>query len=274
MIGLYKPGRGSISVAQSPKLVQRDWWHRRLLLVVLSSAIVILSARVAAVGGALNSTTARTEEIPGPPGRLRLCPSDSPIASMLAQAVGQAGVMVGCFVSSDQVQLRAVPRAVDYPVEYAFAIRFAQKPSGPYTTRDMEHNLSLTEETWRAFQPLWELSKPQYERRINDLLVATTNVASEPLTLVLAQPLLVSIDSFGELGFSVVSIRQRKISLGANFMVSTAVDGSGLVLVSGQLTRLSFVRELREPSDVELVKKAIGSWIRETSQTSISSTSK
>ena len=81
--------------------------------------------------------------------------------------------------------------------------------------------------------------------------------------MTLAQPLLVSIDRLGDIGFSVVSIRQRNVSMGANSVVSTAVDGSGLMLKEGQLTRLTLVRELRAASDIELMKKAMTAWVHD-----------
>jgi hypothetical protein len=259
--------RGTIAVAEPPlEGAQRNRPFHRLLLMVLSIALVLLSAHgVVASEDVDTAAASAAENIPAPDG-LRLCPPDSPIASMLARAVGQAGKVAGCFVSSDKVRLRAVPQAVDYPVEYAFAIRLAAQPSGPYTHQDIEINLSLVEERWKAYPPLWAQSKPEYEKRINDLLAATTDIGTEPLRMALAQPLLVSIDRVGELGYSVISIRQRNMSMGANSVVSTAVDGSGLMLKGGQLTRLSLVRELRAPSDIEFVKKAIAAWIHEAYQ--------
>jgi hypothetical protein len=225
-----------------------------LLMIVPSLAFQLLPIREA---GAQASPT-----IPAPDG-LNLCPPDSPIASMLAQAVGKAGEVSACFVSRGNVRLLAVPQAIDYPVEYAFAIRLAVQPTGPYTKQDIEINLSQVEEKWKAYAPLAEQSKSEYEKRITDLLKA---IGAEPLRMTLAQPLLVSIDRLGELGFSVVSIRQRNVSMGANSVISTAVDGSGLMLRGGRLTRLTLVRELRAASDTQHVKKAIAAWVHDARQ--------
>jgi hypothetical protein len=242
---------------------QRNRQLRLLLSMVPSIALALLSTRGARAGEYLDTAEAfAAETIPAPDG-LSLCPPDSPITSMLVQAVRQAGNVSACFVSRESVRLRAVPQAVDYPVEYAFAIRLAAQPTGPYTHQDIEVNLSQVEERWKAYPPLGAQSKQEYEKRINDLLAA---IGTEPLRMTLAQPLLVSIDRVGELGFSVVSIRQRNVSMGANSLISTAVDGSGLMLKGGQLTRLTLVRELRAASDIALVKKAIVAWVHEANQ--------
>jgi hypothetical protein len=234
-----------------------------LLSMISSIALALLCTRGAAAGEFLGGQEAfAAETIPAPDG-LSLCPPDSPIVSMLAQAVGNAGKVSACFVSREYVRLSAVPQAIDYPVAYAFAIRLAVQPTGPYTKQDVEINLSQVEEKWKAYPPLVALSKQEYEKRIHDLLAA---IGTEPLRMTLAQPLLVSIDRLGEIGFSVVSIRQRNVSMGADSVISTAVDGSGLMLKGGQLTRLTLVRELRAASDTELVKRAIAAWVHDAHQ--------
>jgi hypothetical protein len=142
-------------------------------------------------------------------------------------------------------------------VEYAFAIRLVDKPNGPYTHQDIESNLSLVKEKWKAYPPLEALRKQEYESRISALLAA---VGTDPMRMYLAQPLLVSLDRVGNGGFYIISIRQRNMSLGAHSVISTAVDGSGLILKDGKLLRLSLIRELRAPGDIELVKRAIVAW--------------
>jgi hypothetical protein len=233
------------------------------MMVLPSLALQLLPIREAGAQEPLDAAEILAlQTLPVPDG-LDLCPPDSPIASMLAQAVGKAGEVSACFVSRDNVRLPAVPQAIDYPVEYAFAIRLAVQPTGPYTKQDIEINLSQVKEKWKAFAPLAEQSKSEYEKRITDLLKA---IGTEPLRITLTQPLLVSIDRLGEMGFSLVSIRQRNVSMGANSVISTAVDGSGLVLSGGRLTRLTIVRELRAASDTEHVKKAIAAWVHDVHQ--------
>jgi len=140
--------------------------------------------------------------------------------------------------------------------------QLSERTSGPYTRQDIEANLGRIQEEWKNYPPLWKERKPQYEKRVADLLDSTAGTAAEPLHLSLEQPVLVSIDRLGDASYSVVSIRQRKMSMDDNSFVTTAIDGTGLVLIDGRLTRVSLVRELQTSKDIDFVKKAIAVWIR------------
>jgi len=75
-------------------------------------------------------------------------------------------------------------------------------------------------------------------------------------------PTLVSIRRIGAGAYVVISLRQRKVTLAGDVLVSTAVDASGVALKGDSMLRLSLVRELQEPDDVPKAEEAITEWIR------------
>jgi hypothetical protein len=176
--------------------------------------------------------------------------------------VGQSGEFAGCFETDRRIQVHGVPHAVGQPLEYAFAIRLAERSSGPFTHEDIESNLARIKEEWKNYPPLWEQRKAIYEQQVASLVHESLDPALPTVAISLEQPLLVSIERVGEDSYAVVSIRRRKITIDDNVAFSTAVDGTALTLIGGRLLRLSLVRELQSTDDVETLKHEVVGWIR------------
>ena len=184
----------------------------------------------------------------------------------MAKTVGRSGEFAGCFETDQRIQIQGVPHPVDQPLEYAFAIMLAARPSRPFNSEDIESNLARIKEEWKNYPPLWEQRKAIYEQRVAALVHESMDPALPVASISLEEPLLVSIERVGEASYAVVSIRRRKLAIDGNVAFSTAIDGTALTLVGGRLLRLSLVRELQSTGDVEMLKHEVVAWIQAVSK--------
>ena len=193
------------------------------------------------------------------PGNLRPCTAQDPTTSFVEQAISRFGESLGCFRSEETVVLRGTHRAAVQPLEYAYAISV---PSGPYSASDIEALFLKVSDQWKDYNPLDQQARTDYDKRINDLVGESLPTAASGVAVSIEPPVLVSIRRIGTEAYAVISLRQRKLTLADDVIVSTAVDASAITLKGDRMLRLSFVRELRAPADVSNVEDAIGEWIR------------
>lgn len=165
---------------------------------------------------------------------------------------------MGCFVSEEKVVLRGGHRTEAQPLEYAYALRV---PSGPYSPSDVEDLFLKVSDQWKNYKPLDKQARADYDKKINDLLANTFPAAASGVEVSIQPPVLVSIRHIGTDAYAVVSVRQRKLTLPDDVIVSTAVDASAIALKGDSMLRLSLVRELKAPADVSNIEDAITQWI-------------
>jgi hypothetical protein len=189
----------------------------------------------AADTGSVSAADARRTWLPPPQG-LQACPADSPLTAMFDRLASQSGDLVGCFVSIEKVPMHGVLKTVDRPLEYVFAIRFAVRTPGPYTPADINSQLSRVQQEWKHAEP-WEQAKPKYEKRAAELIQETMDQTPDKPVVSLEQPRLFSIERVAPESFVVVSIRQRRIGVAGDSFVSTAVDGSAVIVLGTRIKR-------------------------------------
>lgn len=193
------------------------------------------------------------------PKDLRLCRAQDPMTSFIEQLISRYGDDLGCFRSEDTVVLRGGHRTATQPRMYAFAIAL---PSGPYSASDVENLFLEVSDKWKNYKHLDQQGRADYDKRINDLVGKALPFSASGVAVSIQPPTLVSIRRVGTEAYVVISLRQRKVTLADDVLVSTAVDASGIVLKGDSMLRLSLVRELREPDDVPKAEEAIAEWIR------------
>lgn len=184
--------------------------------------------------------------------------------SFVEQAVSRFGESLGCFRSEETVALHGSHRIAVQPLEYAYAINIA---SGPYSASDVDAWFSKVSDQWKSYSPLDQQARADHDKTVNDLLRKIAPAAATGTAVSTEPPVLVSIRRIGTEAYVVISLRQRKLTLADDVIVSTAVDASAITLEGDKLLRLSLVRELRAPEDVSKVDKAITEWIRTVSAT-------
>lgn len=179
--------------------------------------------------------------------------------SIVEQATSKFGESLGCFRSEETVVLRGSRQAAAQPLEYAYAINI---PSGPYSASDVEAWFLKVSEQWSSYSPLDQQARADHDKWINDFVRKIVPAVASGKAVSTKPPVLVSIRRIGTEAYVVISLRQRKLTLEGDVIVSTAVDASAITLKGDRLLRLSFVRELRAPADVSHVDEAITEWIR------------
>jgi hypothetical protein len=217
-----------------------------------------------------SATTAQAtvESMPIPDG-LSSCPSQSPLRAGLAHLALQFGAAPsGCFVSSEHVQLRGTTKTIDHALEFGYVITYAPKPSGPYTTTNIDELFSKTKQEWRDVEPLWKQTAAVYNKRVEDLVRSVSPSGAPQADMSVEQPILVSMTRIDAASYVVVSIRKRHISSTENAFDLVNVEGAALVLKNGSLVRLSLSRTLRGPADVQTVSSTIIDWARRLKSTS------
>ncbi len=219
-------------------------------LAFLLFALVVVSSQAAADP---------TEVTVPAPGGLRPCTPQDPTSPALEHSVAKFGEYLGCFLSEEKVVLRGSHRVATQPLKYAYAVRV---PSGPYSPSDVEDLFLKVSDQWKNYQPLDKRARADYDKKINDLLGSAFPTAASGVAVSIQPPVLVSIRRIGTDAYAVVSVRQRKLTLPDDVIVSTAVDASAIALKGDSMLRLSLVREMRASADVSNVEDAITEWIR------------
>jgi hypothetical protein len=197
--------------------------------------------------------------LPAPKG-LVACAPDDPLVRTLRLIAAPIGEAIGCFHSTERIQLKGVPRDSSQPLETAFALNIA--PSlGPYSKGDLEAMFLKVSEQWKNYKPLSHHVRPEYERMVNAMIASSLPTNAPPVSLKLEPPILVSIERIGNGSYMVVSIRKRRIQAADNTFVSTAVDSTAITLRNGALIRVSLARELRQPADIQAVHDETAAWL-------------
>jgi len=216
------------------------------------------------------ATTAQTtiESVPTPNG-LSPCPSQSTLQASLERLASQfAAVPSGCFVSSEQVQLRGTKQTVNHALELGYVITYAPRPSAPYTTKSIDQLFSKTQAEWANVEPLWKQTAAVYNKRVEDLVSSASPGGAPQVDMLIDQPILVSMTRIDSSSYVVVSIRKRHMSSAANAFDLVNVEGTALVLNNGSLVRLSLSRTLRGSADIQAVSSAITDWAKRLKNTS------
>ena len=198
-------------------------------------------------------------DLPTPSG-LQACRPEDPFARYLSKTLIMFGDPIGCFLSVDRIKLHGVRSDISQPIETAFAINIS--PSlGPYTAGDLDAMYAKVSGQWKNYKPLNHQVRPEYERAVNALIAGGLPKDAPSVRVKLEPPSLVSIERFGNGSYMVVSIRQRRIELPNDSVVSTAVDSTAIIIRNGALIRLSIARELKHPTDISIVHDDTAAWL-------------
>jgi hypothetical protein len=200
-------------------------------------------------------------DAPGPvpvPSGLSTCPPEGTSAADMERTTAMLhGQSLGCFQSSEMIELHGLKKNYAVPLEYAFAVEIK---GGPYASKDVDKLMSDVAEGWKNSKPLSQDTRADYEKRLNGLTEKSApNGTPKPAESV-NPPVLVSIEQLGAESFAVVSIRQRQVSLNGEFFNTTKTDAAAVVLKNGRLVRLSIERELRSKSDVSAAREEMADW--------------
>jgi hypothetical protein len=143
-------------------------------------------------------------------------------------------------------------------VEYAIAFRIS---GGPFSPANVDALLSKVQDQWKNFNPLSK-EHDEYVTRLNAMIHGTD---SKPNAAPLAsiKPILISIDRLSPEAYLVLSVRHY-VSMGeTGEITSTKASGAVVVLQGTRLIRLEILRELRNPSDVDVVRQQVVTWAHE-----------
>ncbi|HEV2608002.1 MAG TPA: hypothetical protein VGT79_08465 [Xanthomonadaceae bacterium] len=197
-------------------------------------------------------------DLPEPAGLVACAPKD-PQRQML-QSMSLLGEPIGCFHSAERIRLHGVPRDVSEPLETAFALNVSPA-FGPYSSSDVRTMFLKVSEQWKNYKPLNHQVRPEYEQQVNAIIARSLPNNAPPVNVKLEPPILASIERLGNDSYMVVSIRQRRLQLADDVVVSTAVDSTAITIRNGALIRLSLARELRGPTDISIVHEATAAWL-------------
>jgi hypothetical protein len=218
----------------------------RFPAVLLTALVLHLTAACSHAATDDNSPARPAAAVPVPRG-LNRCAADGPSASGMDRMVSALGGRpLGCFQSGETTALHGAKKTYAVPVEYGFALEIK---GGPYTATDVNALMADVIDGWKNAKPLSQDTRADYERRLDGLIEkgAPTSV-------------LVSIEQLDPESFAVVAIRQRQVPVNGEFLSTTNVDASAVVLNHGKLVRLSIARELRSKSDATAAREEIVDW--------------
>lgn len=196
--------------------------------------------------------------VPVPRG-LQTCAPGGPSASDMEHLVSTlGGRSLGCFQSSDTIELHGSKKIYPVPLEYALAV---EVKGGPYAAQDLDRLKSEVTDGWKGSDPLSQDTRADYEQRLNGWIETSAPEGASKPPEGLKRPVLVSIEQLDPKSFAVVTIRQRPVSLDGEFFSATKADAAAVVLRHAKLVRLSITRELRSTSDVEAVREEMEDWV-------------
>lgn len=201
------------------------------------------------------------DSVPAPQG-LVACPPQSPMIAGLTRMIGQTGELGGCFVSREKVEIRGSAKAIELPLQSAFAITLLPNPSGPFTTANVDALYSKIQAEWNNVAPMWSQSQSAYERSLKDLLQESLPNGAARVNLTIPQPVLISMERIDPDAYIVISIRQRQLTIDGNTVDPVAASGYALILIKGQLVRLTLERQVRSSADVGAVKSETVAWVQ------------
>ena len=194
------------------------------------------------------------------PEGLIACSAGSAFGHMAQQSLARFGELVGCYVSHDQVVLQGMAHDVSEPAEYALAVHLSAG-SGPHRASEVQAMYAKAGEQWKNVKQLVQLPRKDYEALMIGLVATSAPRVDAAAAVKLEAPILVSIERIGDASYVVMSIRQRKVVQAEQAVVTRAVDATAIALAGGDLYRLSLARELRDPSDVDTVRKGMRAWL-------------
>ena len=206
--------------------------------------------------------------VQGPSG-LKTCKADGPLEKILSRTASPYGTLQGCFISEEQVQIKGKDKVMKMPLEVAFAIAFLPHKTTSVTVADVNALYLKTANQWKNVDQTWPKNRSNYEKKLNAMVKnILSEKPSDPGTpLSVDEPVLVSMERLSPESYTVVSIRRRTVSMAGDHFITTKVEGSGIVVIQGQLMRLTITKELRKSSDIESVKASLASWVRSLPKT-------
>lgn len=194
-------------------------------------------------------------EVPAPRGLQALPPGD-PLAAAEARAATQLGArLLGCFKSERTVAVPGTTRRAPFEVAFALGI------PGSYTQADLDRLLARFTREWKAFEPLggrWE----DYVAHVNELARNAGMLGSVSSI----KPALVSLGRLGPNAISVVSLRSYVFDAAGQRVSQTRIEATADVLQGSGLVRLTIMRALTDPTDVDQVQSKIAGWAAAVSQ--------
>lgn len=197
--------------------------------------------------------------LPAPDG-MAACKTDDAFRMALSRFAVKIGQLSGCFVSTIKVPVRNAHKTISLPLEYAYAVDVAPRLEG-YSSQDLDSLYIKTHYQWQKLNTQWPQDKSGYEQRVNQLLQSTLPATGPHPTMKIRQPELVSMTRLDPDAYTVISVRQRNISVAGDSFTTTKVEGTGLVLVHDNLIRLSVVRELHSAADIKALDGILTQWI-------------
>jgi hypothetical protein len=226
-----------------------------LAVKLLTNSFLLLA--IVSVASPLNAQQL-ANTVPSPQGLIP-CPPQSPMIAGLTRIVGQAGTLDGCFVSPEKVQIQGSAKAVELPLQTAFAITVS---SNSYTTSNVDAMYSKTQSEWSNVAPAWSQSESTYEQNLKDQLQKSMPSGSTPASLAIPKPELVSMQRIDPDVYIVISIRQRVMTMNGNTISPIAANGNATILIQGNLIRLTLERQIRSYADVDAVKSEMLAWVQ------------
>jgi hypothetical protein len=191
------------------------------------------------------------------PGSLGACTAASSVAAEMEQMAARLhGRALGCFQSKDAMELRGTKQTHRLPMEYGFAVEMANRR---FSQQDLDNLMSGVRDEWKNSDSLSRATRPDYERRINELIEPEAPGVPRPAAPP-KPPVLVSIEQPDDGFQTIVRILRGQVSFDGEFFDTTRLDASAVVLKDAKLIRLSLLRELRSKSDVSAIRQEIVDW--------------
>lgn len=211
-----------------------------------------------ASGSSLPSAQSPRVFLPEPAG-LTACSGDDSVASVEKRLAPRLGAeFLGCFKSEETASVRGTSATRPVPMEYAIAFRVL---GGPFNPADVDALLSRVRDQWKNYNPLSK-QHSEYVARLNAMIQGQD---SKPNATPIAsiKPILISIDRLSPEAYLVLSVRHYVSAGDTGEITSTKASGAVMVLQGTQLIRLEILRELRNPSDVDIVRQQVVAWAHE-----------
>lgn len=198
--------------------------------------------------------------LPGPAG-LNACRPGDPITHGFQLAASKYGTLAGCYVSAERIGKDGSQGAPNAPRDYALAIELPPAKA-PYSRATVAAMFAKVKAQWGDVKALDHKEWAAYVQRVNAMLAASRASDQPAAQVQLQPPTLVSIERVGDDAYLVVTLRQRTLAPAAGpTIVSTGVEGSGVVLRGYSLFRIEAHRELQSLDDVKLVRERTKAWL-------------
>jgi hypothetical protein len=204
--------------------------------------------------------------IPAPAGLRERGPADG-VRLNLEKILENSGTLINCYRSNETVQLMAedageempgVKQAPHVPLHNAFALYIKGDDDYYFDDSGFKKFRGTAQQQWAGYKSADGHQSADHTNYMNRRLT------KGPLTrMELYEPILVKFDDSIESQCIVTSVRERILTWRGRKFGTIKAESTCILHTDGLLLRTHYARELRKLDDIDRVRDALDSWLKD-----------